>query len=140
MRPAEGWAEAQRAFRAGYSAEPGSLARQPVGVRWWTNPALGGAGVLGLGGLLRRWWRGRGVSEGTYVALYAPAPAPEARPVVVFPVADGSIGEPSGSCEGVLVGELGLNGVCCLELGGGVVVWPTYNPVVPTGRRIVGGH
>jgi hypothetical protein len=97
----------------------------------------GSAGiVIGLARLLHRWRRGRLLAEGTYVAVYAATSRPPARPVIVFPVADNLFKEPEGGCDAVVVGEVGLNAVCCLELPDGTVIWPTYNPVVPTGPTI----
>ena len=138
IRPPNAWAEAQRAFRLDYQAEPDALPRQRVVVRWWVNgaPTGVGRGAGFLAEILSRWWRGRMVAEGTYVAVYAPTARPPARPVVVFPVADASFAALAGSCDAVVVGEVGLNGVCCVELPDGTVIWPIYNPVVPTGRSV----
>jgi hypothetical protein len=137
IRPPNAWAEAQRAFRLDYEADPDALPRQHVVVRWWVNAAPGGGSRLGfLAQILSRSWRGRMVAEGTYVAIYAPTARPPARPVVVFPVADASFEAPAGSGDAVVVGEVGLNGVCCVELPDGTVIWPIYNPVVPTGRSV----
>ena len=36
---------------------------------------------------------------------------------------------------GALVGEWGINAVCCLETDDGQVAWPTYNPRQPTVTR-----
>ena len=138
IRPPNAWPQAQRAFRLDYDATPEALPRQRAVVRWWVNgaPTAGGRVVGFLAEVLLRSWQGRMVAEGTYVAIYAPTARPPARPVVVFPVEDGSFDELAGSCDAVVVGEVGLNGVCCVELPDGNVVWPIYNPVVPTGRSV----
>lgn len=140
------WARAQREFREGYEADPEGVVRQDAHIEWWVNqePAAQrrAPGILGLfaglGGLLGQWWAGRGMSEGGFVAVYAPTTAPGARPVMVFPVSEeitlpvGANG--AGTGPGVVAGEIGLNGCCCVELPDGTVLWPAYNPTVPTIR------
>lgn len=123
--------------------DPDRATRQHVHVRWWFNRGAfdhgGGAagGLAGLTTMLHRWWRGNEVAEGTQVAVYAPTAKPPAQPVIVFPVAPDAFDEPNGSSEAVIIGEVGLNCVCCLELPDGALIWPTYNPVVPTTTRPV---
>jgi hypothetical protein len=107
---------------------------------WWVNspPRFRGVGVVDmvlnllitLAQFVSRTWRGRRFAEGTYVAAYEPETMSDGRPLVVFRVADGSLNSLVGSCNAVIVGEVGLNGTCCLELPDGTVVWPIYNPVI----------
>jgi hypothetical protein len=131
IRQPNEWPGAQRAFRAGYLSDPDAAIRQQVHVRWWFNRGPGPS-LVGFVVSLHRWWRGQEVVEGTQVAVYAPTAKPPARPVIVFPVADDAFDEPAGTSDATIIGEVGLNGVCCLELPDGRLVWPTHNPVVPT--------
>lgn len=139
IRKPTAWAAAQRDFRQLYQRNGRSLQRQPARIRWWTNnealaPERFTALAITAVGTLRRWRSGKGTVEGTYVAVYAPSAAPGARPVVCFAVPNGSFAEPAGSSDAMVVGEVGLNGVCCVELPDGTIIWPSYNPTVPTGR------
>lgn len=135
VRPPNAWADAQRAFHGRYLADPDALPHLHVHVRWWVNDRPAGV-VIALAGIVGRWLRGRGFSEGTHIAVYSATARSPARPVIVFPVADGMFDRPAGSCDAVIVGEVGRNGVCCLELPDATVIWPTYNPMVPTGRTV----
>lgn len=121
--------------------DPDRATRQHVHVRWWFNRGpdfgAGGGGLAGVVTTLQRWWRGQEVPEGIQVAVYAPTAKPPAQPVIVFPVATDAFDEPDGVSEAVIIGEVGLNGVCCLELPDGALIWPTFNPVVPTTTRPV---
>jgi hypothetical protein len=114
LRRASEWPEAQRRLREAVSAGV-VLPRRPVHIVWWTAPVLLSDDVD-----LR-------------VAVYDAQPGPGEEPLCVFPVAHP--GPLSGAGEGpaVVVGEVGLNAVCGVELPGGSVVWPTYNP--ETGER-----
>jgi hypothetical protein len=114
LRRASEWPEAQRRLREAVSAGA-VVPRRPVHIVWWTAPVLLSDDVD-----LR-------------VAVYDARPGPRDGPACVFPVAHP--GPLSGAGEGpaVVVGEVGLNAVCGVELPGGSVVWPTYNP--ETGER-----
>jgi len=153
IRPPRAWAEAQQAFRLAYRRRSTMLRRQPARIRWWTNrdavpPERFTALAATSFGQLRRWrsapgsgqdagrgqGQGRARTEGTYVAVYAPSAAPGARPVVCFAARNGSFTEPAGSSDAMVVGEIGLNAVCCIELPDGSTIWPSHNPTVPLGR------
>ena len=76
------------------------------------------------------WWPVREYGANAWVAVYEPeGPAGEA--LMVFPVADQLDG--NGTTPGTLLGEVGVNAACAVELADGRTVWPRYNPVV--GRR-----
>jgi hypothetical protein len=126
----------------GYLTDRDGPTRQHVLIRWWSNSAsLANGGPLGgVITTIGRWWRGHQADEGTYAAVYAPTVKGPAQPVIVFPVANDAFEEPAGNSEAVVVGEVGLNGVCCLELPDGSTIWPTHNPVVPTSRLTVPSH
>jgi hypothetical protein len=139
IRRPTAWAMAQREFRLRYRRDPRSLRREPAIIRWWTNrqaasPQRFTAVASTAVGRLRTWRAGRGTHERTYVAVYAPTADVGAKPVVCFPVANGSFPVAAGSSDAVVVGEIGLHGVCCIELPDGSSVWPVYSPTVPVGR------
>jgi len=141
IRPPTDWPVAQREFRERYTADPSAAHRQDARVRWWANPPPTAGGTIGiaagLSAVLGRWSAGRGMSEGTFVAVYAPTTGPGARPVMVFPVSDDPALPPgSGSGDATIAGEVGLNACCCVEIPDGPVLWPSYNPIVPTGRFV----
>jgi len=71
------------------------------------------------------WWR---VHE-TWAAVYG-TDGDLDEPLAVFPVGDQLEGD--GTAPAHLLGEVGMNAACAVELGDGRRVWPRYNPV--TGR------
>lgn len=136
MRDPDEWPDAQRAFELAYRTDPAGLDRRPVLVRWRE------AATESRGGLLRRFrprtqanvvaGPGEGWPAGPQVAVW-PLDAPAGTPAdLVFAVR--SLPSATGEAEGSLVGEHGLNAVCCIELGDGTVLWPAHNPGVPARR------
>jgi hypothetical protein len=67
----------------------------------------------------------------TFWRLEAPAGSPCLLMFDGFPVPKADLG------TGVLIGEVGVNAVCCLESDDPTdpVVWPTYNPTMPVRRH-----
>lgn len=153
LRPPSAWADAQRAFHLAYDADPGSFERQPVAVTWLTRGSLdpmpqpdplwdgapprtrgrGSSPLLGiphvLGGFLWRllssWRYGVTPDDGLEVTVTRTSDGAG----MTFNLADDPApSSPQGTSTGVLVGELGMNAVACLEIDGRVL-WPIGPPI-----------
>ena len=152
LRPPSAWADAQREFHLAYDRDPTGFIRHPVAVRWLTRGELdpypepdqifegidrpqarGAAPLIGiphvLGGfflrLLSAWRLGTVPHDGlevTVVDAFGDRMSftvdPEIEPL-----------QRKGETLAILVGEIGMNAVACLEIDG-QVLWPTMPPVV----------
>jgi hypothetical protein len=115
LREPNTWATAQAEFRRAFAARGAEAPRTAVWVEWWRG---------------RRDDRVLREEPRTWVAVYDVKDHQQSSPLMVFPI-DADLDPKSGASEGVVVGEVGLNAVCCVEVGG-ATVWPTYNPVPRT--------
>ena len=94
-------------------------------------PSVAGPGVAGLVFVVHALRRARmrtPLNSAPLVAIWAADAPAGSRAMLVFEVAE--MPSPTEG-DGTLVGECGLNGALCLELGDGTVLWPTYNPRPP---------
>jgi len=132
------WPETQRAFHAMYDRDPAALHRERVRWRFFeANAVPDRRGLVGLGALvvwlLRQVGRRRMMNQSPVLAVWPVDAGPDDRATVIFEVEP----RPSPAAgEGVLVGQLAQNAALCIEIDGGVVLWPTYNPRKPGSRAL----
>jgi hypothetical protein len=107
------WPAAQRALHEAIDGGA-AMPRRPVRVVWWTAAPLYDPDA----------W---GVKFEAWVAVYEPEGA-AGEALMVLPVADQLDG--AGTTPATLLGEVGMNAACAVELADGRTVWPRYNPVV----------
>jgi hypothetical protein len=158
------WADAQREFHLAYDEDPTPFPRQPVTVAWTTrgdldpvpapDPLWEGAPAsldrrgpraaavgpfIGLphvfGGFLWRIVAGFRYGAIPHDGIEVTATQEGGSRSVAFTVAD----EPAplrrkGTTSGTLIGELGTNAVCCLDVDG-QILWPTMPPVERPSER-----
>lgn len=133
------WLGAQARFRQAYRNHPADLPRTPV--HWRLTPASVMDNrlppwlphIAAIAVILARAWRYAiraavrrdRMNAQPQLAVWLPTDEAGGKARLIFEC------EPSPEPlegDGMLVGELDLNGACCLELEDGSVVWPTYNP------------
>lgn len=139
------WPEAQRAFGARLQA--GDVPPEtPVRARWVSNEQSSFGGGLGPNGpialvvkaalaLGRRKTRGPG---GAYVLVWLEGTAMTEPADLIVPVDPDDLPSPSGETDpgdAVVLGEVAPNGALAVDLGGGVIVLPSFNPQVAWGDR-----
>jgi len=113
------WPDRQRAFHQEYDRDPESLPRQRV---VWQIVAAPAAVEL----LSALNWRD---IDPPVLGVWREH-APLGEPAMLIFEVESLPAEGQGS--GVVVGEAAPNGALCIELPSGLVLWPTYNPRVPT--------
>jgi hypothetical protein len=127
------WPETQRAFRAAYDRDPTALHRERVRWRLFEANAVPASGGFVGAGMTFAWLVGhlarrRMMNQSPVLAVWPAHAGPDDPATVIFEVKP-LPRRPAG--DGVLVGQLGQNAALCIEIDGGVVLWPTYNPRKP---------